>query len=64
MSDEERYRIAKAYLDRQLKRMEKNGLRVKKISEHEYETIVKQVAQAVRSSGTTKKAAISSASHV
>jgi len=64
MSDEERYRIAKAYMDRQLRRMQKNGLRVKKISEHEYEMIVKQVAQVVRASGTTKKAAASSASHV
>jgi hypothetical protein len=47
MSDNERYEIAKAYVDKQLKNMEKNGLEVMKISEHEYETMVKQVAEAL-----------------
>jgi ribosomal protein S17E len=54
MSDQERYEIAKAYVDKQLKTMEENGLKVKKVSEHEYKTIVKRVAQNVTSSGHSK----------
>jgi len=45
MNDKERYEIAKAYVDKQLKNMEKNGLEIMKISEHEYQTMVKQVAE-------------------
>lgn len=48
MSDKERYEIAKAYVDRQLKNMEKNGLEVVKISDHEYETMIKKVAETLR----------------
>ena len=61
MSEQERYDIAKAYVDRQLKNMEKNGLEVMKISEREYETMVRQVAQTVKS--PSKREAISSTSH-
>ena len=49
MSDKERYEIAKAYIDRQMKSMEENGLRVKKVSASEYEEIVKSVAASVTS---------------
>lgn len=57
MNDKERYEIAKAYVDKQLKTMEKNGLQVIKMSEHEYETMVKQIAQTVSVSTVSKKAA-------
>jgi hypothetical protein len=48
MSETEQYRIAKAYVDKKLKTMEKSGLRVKKITKHEYQSMVKQIAHAVR----------------
>ena len=60
MSNSERYKIAKAYVDKQLETMEKNGLKVVKMSNHEYETMVKQIAQAV--SGVSKKTVSSSTS--
>jgi hypothetical protein len=49
MSNEDRYKIAKDYVDKKLKTMESNGLKVKKISDREYQTIVKHVAQSVKS---------------
>ena len=58
MTDKERYRIAKAYLDKQLKTMEQNGLRITKISESEYETMVRQVAQAVSNVASGSKKAV------
>ncbi len=48
MSDEKRYEIAKKYVDKQLKKMKKNGFTTKKISPHEYKSMVKQVAQAIK----------------
>ena len=60
MSNNERYKIAKAYVDKQLETMEKNGLKVVKMSNHEYETMVKQIAQTV--SGLPKKTVSSSTS--
>jgi hypothetical protein len=56
MSDQERYEIAKAYVDKQMKTMEKNGLKVKKVSASEYDQIVKNVAANVTSSGQAKSA--------
>jgi hypothetical protein len=49
MSDQERYQIAKAYVDKQLENMKKNGLKVKKVSSREYQTIVKHQAQFIKS---------------
>jgi hypothetical protein len=48
MSDADRYKIAKEYVDKQLKTMEKNGLKTMKVSDREYQTMVKQVAQSVQ----------------
>ncbi len=48
MSDEKRYDIAKKYVDKQLRKIKKNGLTIKKISPHEYKSMVKQVAQAIK----------------
>jgi len=59
MSNDERYKIAKEYVDKQLKKMEKNGLKVKKVSQHEYKQMIRQVAQNVNYSGDSKRAAIS-----
>ena len=59
MSDQERYEIAKAFVDKQLKTMAENGLKVKKVSEHEYKTMIKRVAQNVTSCAQSKSAATS-----
>lgn len=48
MSEQERYQIAKEYVDKQFKNMKKNGLKVKKVSDHKYEAIVKHIAQSVK----------------
>lgn len=53
MSEQERYQIAKAYVDRQTKNMEKNGLKVKKVSAREYDKIVKRIAKDVQSNNVT-----------
>ncbi len=62
MSENERYEIARAYVDRQLRTMKKNGLRIKKISGHKYRALVRQVAQAVSASEDSNRPAISSTS--
>jgi hypothetical protein len=62
MSDKERYEIAKAFVDKQLKTMEENGLRITKISAHEYDAMVKQIAQTVTASAVSKKVRVSAAS--
>jgi hypothetical protein len=59
MSNDERYEIAKVYVDKQLKKMEKNGLKVKKVSQREYKEMIRQVAQNVNYSRDSKRAAIS-----
>jgi hypothetical protein len=59
MSDLERYEIAKAYVDKQLKTMKENGLKVKRVSELEYETMVRQVARSVKFAGHAKSATTS-----
>lgn len=59
MSDLERYEIAKAYVDKQLKTMKENGLKVKRVSDLEYEAIVRQVARSVKFAGQSKSAATS-----
>jgi hypothetical protein len=59
MSHKERYEIAKAYVDKQLKTMEENGLQLTKISQHEYDAMVEQIAQTVRVSNGSKRAATS-----
>lgn len=50
MSEEKRFEIAKKYVDKQLKTMEKDkrGGTKKKISSHEYKSLIRQVAQAVQ----------------
>ena len=54
MSDQERYQIAKAYVDRQIENMEKNGLKVRKVSAQEYDQMVKRLAKDVASPGQPK----------
>lgn len=53
MSGEERYEIAKAYVDKQLQNMKENGLAVKQLSTQEYDSMVKQIAQTVKSAATS-----------
>lgn len=48
MSEQQRMKIAKAYVDKQLKTMKRRGSAVKRISSHEYNTLVTRVARAVR----------------
>jgi hypothetical protein len=48
VSESERYEIAKAHVDQQLKKMKTSGLKVKKVTTRQYETMVRQVASAVR----------------
>jgi hypothetical protein len=52
MSEQEKYQIAKAYVDKQFENMKKNGLKVKKVSAREYEKIVKRIARDITSPGT------------
>lgn len=40
--------IAKAYIDKQLASMQKNGLKAKELSTEEYQSLVNQIAAAVR----------------
>ena len=47
MSDKERYEIAKAYIDRQIKKLERRGSITKKISAQKYKELIKQTAQAI-----------------
>jgi hypothetical protein len=56
MSEQERYDIAKAYIDKQMKTMEENGLRVKKVTASEYDQLVRSVAENVTSAGHSKSA--------
>jgi hypothetical protein len=60
MSDKERYQIAKAYVDKKLKTMEENGLKVTKISKHEYETMVNKIAQVVTTGSKSATSSVSS----
>lgn len=48
MSEEKRLEIAKQYVDKQLKTMKRRGSATKKISQHEYKALIRQVAQAVQ----------------
>lgn len=59
MSEQERYQIAKEYVDRQIQNMEKNGLKVKKVSPQEYDQMVRRLAKDVTCSGQSKSEAIS-----
>lgn len=63
MSDKERYEVAKAYVDKQLRTMEQNGLQLTRISQHEYDAMVEQIAQIVRVSNDSNRAATASSSH-
>ena len=63
MSDKERYEVAKAYVDKQLRTMEQNGLQLTRISQHEYDAMVEQIAQIVRVSNDSNRAAAASSSH-
>jgi|HubBroStandDraft_6_1064221.scaffolds.fasta_scaffold00234_4 hypothetical protein len=63
MSYKERYELAKAYVDKQLKTMEENGLQLTKISQHEYDAMVEQVAESVRVPNDPKSVAATSSSH-
>ncbi|HEU0049882.1 MAG TPA: hypothetical protein VFQ43_20000 [Nitrososphaera sp.] len=59
MSAQERYQIAKEYVDRQIQNMEKNGLKVKKISAQEYDHMVKRLAKDITCPGQSKSQTIS-----
>ena len=59
MSEQEKYKIAKEYLDKQLENMQKNGLKVVKVSEKEYDAMVKKIAKDITSPGQSKSATIS-----
>lgn len=48
MSEEKRLQIAKKYVDKQLKTMEQRRGTKKKISPHEYKSLIRQIAQAVQ----------------
>jgi hypothetical protein len=60
MSDQERYQIAKAYVDKQVANMRKNGLKVRKVSAREYSKIVSRLAKDVSSTGAKSKSATNS----
>lgn len=47
MNEKERYEIAKTYIDRQLKKLEKRGSLTKKVSAQKYKELIKQTAQAI-----------------
>jgi hypothetical protein len=49
MSEKERYQIAKDYIDRQIKKLERRGSITKKISNQKYKELIKQTAQATNS---------------
>jgi hypothetical protein len=49
MSDKKRYQIAKAYIDRQIKKLERRGSITKRISSQKYKELIKQTAQATNS---------------
>jgi hypothetical protein len=46
MSEEKRLQVARKYVDKQLKAMKKRS--AKKISRHDYNSLVRQVAQTVQ----------------
>jgi len=48
MSGEERFKIAKTYIDQQIAKMKKRGSVIKKISNQKYNALVKQAARAVK----------------
>lgn len=47
MSEKERYAIAKAYIDRQIKKLEQRGSITKKIPSQKYKELIKKTAQAI-----------------
>jgi hypothetical protein len=57
--DQERYQIAKEYVDKQFKNMKKNGLKVKKVSAREYDQMVKRLAKDVACPDQSKSETIS-----
>jgi hypothetical protein len=59
MSEQEKYKIAKAYVDKQLRNMKKNGLKVRKVSARKYDQMIKQIARDIKSSGQPSSAAMS-----
>jgi hypothetical protein len=59
MSEQERYQIAKEYVDKQFENMKKNGLKVKEVSPQEYDKIVRRLAKDVTSTGKSNSATIS-----
>jgi hypothetical protein len=48
MSDERKIEIAKEYVDRQLQTMREHGSAPKEMSKQEYDALVSQVAEIVR----------------
>ena len=59
MSEQERYQIAKDYMDKQLQNMKTNGLKVAKVSEKEYDQMVRKLAKDITSSGQSKSETMS-----
>lgn len=49
MSENEKFQIAKAYVDKQFANMKRNGLKVRKVSSKKYNQIVKQLAREIKS---------------
>jgi hypothetical protein len=49
MSNEQRYEVAKEYVDKQLETMRECGAAPKDMSEEEYKSLVDEVAETVRS---------------
>jgi len=48
MSDEKKYEIAKEYVDKQLETMKRFDAATKDISDHEYRSLINEVARTVK----------------
>jgi hypothetical protein len=48
MSEQEKFKVAKEYIDKQLETMKKHGSAPKQLSKQEYRTLIQQVAATVR----------------
>jgi hypothetical protein len=52
VSENEKYQIAKAYVDKQFANMKRNGLKVRKVSSKEYDQMVRRLARDIKSNGS------------
>ena len=48
MSNEQKFEVAKQYVDKQLETMKKYGSAPEKLSEQEYKSLVEQVAENIK----------------